>query len=408
MVDLKQQVETRWNNTTKSWYEDKGYVFTKPNDVFYVKVEDLKPSSNVLVDVICDYCNKEYSLPYTKYNKSTKNGKQRYACMYCASRKAKELHFSETQIDQYNKFCSICAEKGVEPVSTINDYQNAHSELKYICPKHGLKKSKYIDFITAKHPCSDCAKEAAANVLSLSPDRVKEIVESKNNNVLLNPNDYKNAVTKNLRVVCGSCGKEFITSLSSITNGDGRCINCAHKYVEQLRLLSPDEVERRINSVNDNVLLNKNEYVGNSCCNLRIRCSCGKEFVTSLVGYEYFHVDRCYSCNKYISKGEKNIKDILDKYDIPFIMQCKFENCIDKRHLPFDFYLTEEDLCIEFDGPQHFMPVFGIDEYKKTIRHDKIKNNYCNNNSIDLLRIPYWEASNSEEIICSYIGINNK
>ena len=32
-------------------------------------------------------------------------------------------------------------------------------------------------------------------------------------------------------------------------------------------------------------------------------------------------------------------------------------------------------------------------------RKDKIKTNYCVNNNINLLRIPYWDFENIEEII---------
>ena len=34
---------------------------------------------------------------------------------------------------------------------------------------------------------------------------------------------------------------------------------------------------------------------------------------------------------------------------------------------------------------------------------DKIKNDYCINNNINLLRIPYWEKQNIETIINNYL-----
>ena len=33
---------------------------------------------------------------------------------------------------------------------------------------------------------------------------------------------------------------------------------------------------------------------------------------------------------------------------------------------------------------------------KKTQLHDKIKNEYCKNNNIPLIRIPYWERDDME------------
>lgn len=40
-------------------------------------------------------------------------------------------------------------------------------------------------------------------------------------------------------------------------------------------------------------------------------------------------------------------------------------------------------------------------EYVK--RHDNIKNNFCKKNSINLIRIPYFEIDNIEEILKSTI-----
>lgn len=70
----------------------------------------------------------------------------------------------------------------------------------------------------------------------------------------------------------------------------------------------------------------------------------------------------------------------------------KFEDCKDKKPLPFDFYLPNNVICIEYDGEQHTKPIDyfgGIESYECTVRHDKMKNEYCKNNGISLLRIPY-------------------
>jgi len=49
--------------------------------------------------------------------------------------------------------------------------------------------------------------------------------------------------------------------------------------------------------------------------------------------------------------------------------------------------------CIEFDGKQHYFPrrkFSGLKWYVGTKRRDLIKNKYCQDNSIKLIRIPYW------------------
>jgi len=120
----------------------------------------------------------------------------------------------------------------------------------------------------------------------------------------------------------------------------------------------------------------------------------------------------CPECSK-DSKGEMKSQEILSKYDIPSSPQLKFEDCKDKRRLPFDiasFYDKEKTrlkILIEYDGYQHFYPVnFGgvsddiaLENLKITQCHDLIKNEYCILNDIPLLRIPYWDFDNIEKIL---------
>lgn len=108
----------------------------------------------------------------------------------------------------------------------------------------------------------------------------------------------------------------------------------------------------------------------------------------------------CPACSA--SKGEKFIAYYLKENNIAFIPQKRFDDCKDKRVLPFDFYLPSFNMCIEFDGQQHFSPdtYFGESEekanedFERLKRRDNIKNNYCAKNNITLIRIPYWEVNN--------------
>ena len=67
---------------------------------------------------------------------------------------------------------------------------------------------------------------------------------------------------------------------------------------------------------------------------------------------------RCPSCNSTQYKGPTRIKEYLDKYNIPYQMEYKFNDCVYKSTLPFDFaifYPTGQIKClIEYDGEQHF------------------------------------------------------
>ena len=101
-----------------------------------------------------------------------------------------------------------------------------------------------------------------------------------------------------------------------------------------------------------------------------------------------------------MSKGEVATMIYLENNNIEYIRQYKFKDCKDKRALPFDFYLPQYNLCIEYDGKGHFQKVdyYGKladdklqENYEYVKKHDKIKTEYCKNHNIKLLRISYKE-----------------
>lgn len=90
------------------------------------------------------------------------------------------------------------------------------------------------------------------------------------------------------------------------------------------------------------------------------------------------------------SKGENIIKYYLDKNNIQYEVQHRFDECKNINSLPFDFFIKEMNLCIEYDGIQHFDKNSKF-YFNDLIKNDKIKNKYCKMNNIELLRIKYNE-----------------
>ena len=88
------------------------------------------------------------------------------------------------------------------------------------------------------------------------------------------------------------------------------------------------------------------------------------------------------------SKGEDAIIQFLTKNNIGFIKQATFPGCRSKALLRFDFYLPAHNTCIEFDGYWHFNPFKGdMEQFSSTKKRDRIKNIYCRENHIPLIRI---------------------
>ena len=101
--------------------------------------------------------------------------------------------------------------------------------------------------------------------------------------------------------------------------------------------------------------------------------------------------------------GETEILNFLRKYKICFIEKYKIDNII------FDFYLPIFRVCIEFDGRQHFEPIDkfgGIDTYNRIKLNDKLKNDYCEEHYIELIRIKYDTINNIYRIL--WDNLSNK
>lgn len=139
-------------------------------------------------------------------------------------------------------------------------------------------------------------------------------------------------------------------------------------------------------------------YISNSD-KILIDFNCGHEphwIIPAMLKQNY----GCPICHE--SKGEKTIREYLEKNNIEFEQEYKFDNCKYKDFLRFDFYVPEYNLCVEFDGIQHFeaKDFFGGKEtLKLTQKRDNIKNNYCKDNNINLLRIAYYDIDNIEKIL---------
>ena len=102
-----------------------------------------------------------------------------------------------------------------------------------------------------------------------------------------------------------------------------------------------------------------------------------------------------YKLNIYESMNVRIISDFLDMRNIKYIKEKRFNDCRNILPLPFDFYLPNENICIEYDGEQHFneVKIFGGKKsFEKIKINDKIKNKYCIDKNINLIGIPYWET----------------
>ena len=120
--------------------------------------------------------------------------------------------------------------------------------------------------------------------------------------------------------------------------------------------------------------------------------ACGNE---KDISAHTLQVGKILSCGCIHSKGEAKIRSILEKNNIIFEEQKTFIDCISpltNTKLRFDFYIDNKYL-VEYDGEQHFLASpSGWNTEKSVIDtqyRDNIKNQWCKDNNIHLIRIPY-------------------
>lgn len=130
-----------------------------------------------------------------------------------------------------------------------------------------------------------------------------------------------------------------------------------------------------------------------------IKCKkCGEDYLgipTELISNKRTHGMNPCECWKKYSIGVQKIISILQNNNIKYEQEKKYDTCVSPKgfKLPFDFYLPEYNILIEYDGEQHFKVAFGQAEEKLTLQqqYDEIKNQWCKDNNIKLIRIPYYK-----------------
>ena len=187
------------------------------------------------------------------------------------------------------------------------------------------------------------------------------------------------------------CGKIFECSGTRIKNGFIKSCGCLReenlkKYLETVDY-SKDETGKIYGELK---VLYRNGSTSNWQAIWHCKCSCGKEI--DITGGNLRQGQISCGCQKQ-SKEVYNIFNILKNNNFIFETEKTFLDCKDQKLLPFDFYIDNKYI-IEFDGSQHFksFDFFGGEEKFKTRKiHDLLKNKYCFDNNIPLIRIP-WDA----------------
>lgn len=191
-------------------------------------------------------------------------------------------------------------------------------------------------------------------------------------------------INQRVDCVCNKHGKLSNIRIGDIIAGKS-CAKCGIEKLSAQNFLKSDEVKAIVLATHPDATL-ISEYCG---CKTPVLLKCNK------CGFEYpayIHLRKqCPNCEKYYY-GEKLVQNYLEYKNINYIMQHKFDDCRNKNRLPFDFYLPDLNICIEYQGKQHYEPVEifgGIEGFIQQQHNDKIKKEYCFLNGIRLIEVSY-------------------
>lgn len=278
------------------------------------------------------------------------------------------------------------------------DYINSQTKVKIRCKRHGIFEQKPNCHVNQKQGCRKCFIENSRSNTVEFIERANEVHNFQY--------DYSKTIyvgsMDNITVTCKLHG-DFLTTPNRHLMGNGynktKIAGCGcPKCGIETTTSNTEEFVARASEIHRG-LYNYDEVDYTKCFEL-VKIRCEKHGIFEQTPSSHLGGTGCPVCNN--SKGEQKIYDILTEHNINIEPQKRFDDCRHVMPLAFDFYLPDHNTLIEFDGVQHFESVEfwgGEVALAQNKLRDSIKNTYCEENDIKLIRIPYYDYDNIETIL---------
>lgn len=291
-------------------------------------------------------------------------------CPECSSLKKDSKLFIEQ--------CSIVHENRYD--YSLVDYKTNKSKIKIICQNHGVFIQNAKDHLNG-NKCNKCR----SSTIDKFVNKANGLFNFKYDYSLVS---YKNSRSK-VKITCNKHGIfEQIANNHLLGHG---CPSCNY-----IKMDNNSFITICIKTHGDRFNYDDVKFT-NTRTKIKINCKIHGQF--NQMPNAHLSGQGCPGCN--LSKGEYRVEKYLQSNSIEYIRQYKFDECKNKKKLPFDFYLPDINLAIEYDGEQHFNPVFGDEAFIRTQFNDNIKNKFCDDNNIKLIRIKYDQ--NIEKKLNDYV-----
>jgi predicted Zn-ribbon and HTH transcriptional regulator len=189
------------------------------------------------------------------------------------------------------------------------------------------------------------------------------------------------------------CGYTWLVRPANIKSGK-RCPKCAYEDLSKLKKWTTSRMKKEMERIVGDEYELVSEYEDSQTPVIIKHNICEKEFTVKPA--KFMSGNRCSFC--FSSSGEQSIRMLLDKHSLKYEAQYRIDECRNLLPLPFDFAVFSDsgeiDFLIEYQGRQHYEPVEvfgGQEQFERQQLHDKIKRDYCVENKIRLIVIPYYE-----------------
>jgi hypothetical protein len=280
---------------------------------------------------------------------------------------------------------------------TLVDYINNKTKVKIICKEHGVFEQRPDNHIQ-NQKCPYCINN---NIKNTKDNFIKSSIEKYGKLYDYSLVDYKSNKTK-VSIICKEHGEFMQTPNNHLSKSVKiACQKCSAKY----RMIEFEDIIERCNEIHNNYYdYSKLSYDGRNKKSIII---CPKHGEFEQIIHSHLLGSGCRKCSS--SNGEKLISNLLNELNIEFKIEHKFPNCKSKTQLKFDFYIPSENVCIEFNGLQHYkeVPFFGGEKsFNEIKKRDQIKKDYCKNNGIKLVIIHYNEPPENIKNIISSLRVH--
>ena len=262
-------------------------------------------------------------------------------------------------------------------------YKNMRTKIQIICPVHGVFEQR-PDMHLSGSGCIQCAniKKTKDNYAFKN-----ELINLFGNKYDLNLVDY-NGCYKKIKLIC-PVHSIFEQTPRILLSGSG-CPKCNKINADNKQRRNKESLIKEFNNIHNY----KFDYSLVDYINVytKIKIICPEHGLFFQQPREHLKGTSCPKCKN--SKGEKTISNYLSNKNINFVTQKHYDECISNKgyKLRFDFYLPDINTCIEYDGKQHYHIIDyfnGAEGFNERKINDSIKNYYCQENNITLIRIKY-------------------